>query len=86
MGLDLELDQDEFVQLLGKLIGEARYLQNNPWVVHRLLSIVKDEEPLLTGGTCHCILAAQSVCPSKIVPLAMCWTCYSLSAKSREVL
>lgn len=30
MALDFELDEDKFVTLLGKLIGEAKHLQNNP--------------------------------------------------------
>jgi acetylornithine deacetylase len=27
---DFALDEDKFVSLLGKLIGEAKFLQNNP--------------------------------------------------------
>eukprot|EP00731_Ephydatia_muelleri_P025862 Em0017g945a len=30
MAVEIELNSDRFVQLLGKLIGEAKYLQNNP--------------------------------------------------------
>ena len=30
MAVEIELNSERFVQLLGKLIGETKYLQNNP--------------------------------------------------------
>jgi hypothetical protein len=32
----LELDEEVYVEVLGKLVGEARHLQNNPCVLRSM--------------------------------------------------